>query len=225
MPRKHLLLTDEFPYHVTNRSNNREFFDLPLPQLWNIFLDVLYILSNEYGCKILQLVLMSNHYHMVIHTPQKNLSTCMLYFHREVAKRANFKSKRINHFFGGRYKWCLILQEDYFFNTVKYVFRNPVEAGLCIKAEDYTYSSLKTKHPIFQLSDFFYDQTKTINVDLDWLNQGFHSSQKGAIQVALKKRYFKIPKDQNRNTVILEPAPVIRKDHNASPPVKVLGTF
>lgn len=225
MPRKHLLLTDEFPYHVTNRSNNREFFDIPLSQLWDIFLEVLVILKNEYGCKILQLVLMSNHYHMVIHTPEKNLSICMLYFHREVAKRANLKAKRINHFFGGRYKWCLILQETYFFNTIKYVFRNPVEAGICIKAEDYNYSSLKYKHPIFKLSDFFYDQTKTIDVDLAWLNHEFHSSQRQAIKVALKKRYFKIPKDRNREMVALEPVPVIRIVYNASPPVKVLGTF
>jgi REP element-mobilizing transposase RayT len=225
MPRKRLLITDEFPYHVTNRSNNREFFDLPLSQLWDIFLDVLMILTNEYGCKIMQLVLMSNHYHLVLQTPQKNLSECMLYFHREVAKRANFKSKRINHFFGGRYKWCVILQEDHFFNTVKYVFRNPVEAGLCTKVEDYAYSSLNYKHPIFWLSDFFYDQTKTVDVDLDWLNYSFHSAQKDAIRSALKKRYFKIPKDRDRQVVLLGPCPVIRTDNNASPPVKVLGTF
>ncbi len=147
----------------------------------------------------------------------------MLYFHREVAKRANFESERINHFFGGRYKWCVISQENHFFNTVKYVFRNPVEAGICFKVEDYAYSSLKYRHALFQLSDFFYDQTKTLEVDLAWLNHGFHSPQKEAIKVALKKRYFKIPKDQNRETVILEPSPIIRKDYNALPPVKVLA--
>lgn len=173
----------------------------------------------------MQLVLMSNHYHLVMHTPQKNLSKCMLYFHREVAKRANFKSQRINHFFGGRYKWCVILQEDHFLNTVKYVFRNPVEAGLCIKVEDYAFSSLNYKHPVFYLSDFFYDHTKTINVDLVWLNYSFHTPQKDAIKAALKKRHFKIPKDQNRKTVKLEPCTIIRADNNASPPEKVLGTF
>jgi putative transposase len=224
MPRKTLLLTDEFPYHVTNRSNNREFFNIPLNELWDILLDVLMILKNEYGCQILQFVLMSNHYHLVIHTPYKNLSACMLYFHREVAKRANSRSQRINHFFGGRYKWCLIFEENHFFNTIKYVFRNPVEAGMCLKVEDYSFSSLVFRHPIFHLSDFFHDPTKKVAVDLDWLNVSFHDDQRKAIQLALRKRYFKLPKNRDREQVVLDAFKTIRKSNDALPPEKVLGT-
>lgn len=224
MARKVLLLTDDFPYHIMNRSNNREFFKIPLPQLWLIFLDVFKILKNEYGCNIFQFVLMSNHYHMVIHTPRKNLSVCMLYLQREVAKRANFKAQRINHLFGGRYKWCLIMEEDHFFNTIKYVFRNPVEAGLCFGVEDYAYSSLVDTHPIFMLADFFYDQSKKVEVQIDWLNECFKPEQNLTIKSALKKRFFKIPKDKDRGQIALDPCPIIRNYNNALPPGKVLGT-
>jgi putative transposase len=37
MPRKKLIYTDQFPYHVTARSNNKEWFYLPISEVWNIF--------------------------------------------------------------------------------------------------------------------------------------------------------------------------------------------
>jgi putative transposase len=193
MPRKHLILTDIYPYHVTNRSNNREFFYLDLEALWCIFLDILIHISLQYECRIHAFVLMSNHYHLVLSTPQKNLGEAMKYFHRETARRANKSAQRINHFFGGRYKWCLLNRETYYWNTIKYIFRNPVTANLCKRVEDYPFSSFNTDYEeiSWKLFDFL-GPNHGIKLDLNWLNQEFSKEQKDGISAALRRREFKI---------------------------------
>lgn len=205
MPRSLLIRTDEYPYHVVNRSNNKEFFYLDLDELWLIFIDILGVLHYEYKCNIHSFVLMSNHYHLILSTPQKNLSEAMNYMHREVAKRANKKAKRINHFFGGRYKPCLIQNENYYWNAVKYVFRNPVDAGLCNRVEKYKYSSLNfSDSQLWQMVDFFTFPQNTINLDLNWLNEAHPHMQRLAIKKGLRRFKFELPRGKNGHTLHLD---------------------
>lgn len=225
MPRKLLIENSDYPFHVTNRSNNKEFFIIPLDELWDLFMVVLKKIKKEYKCELLQFVLMSNHYHLMLSTPQKNLSQCMLYLHREIAKQANKKTNRINHFFGGRYQWCMIHTELYYWNCVKYIFRNPVEAQLCQAVEDYKFSSINYHEELFFLSDFFYNKGKVLQPDIEWLNSSFDIQQKEAIRKALKQKIFKIPKGKNRQITVLENFKFIGKNDDAQPPLQVLGTY
>ena len=195
MPRKILITTDELPYHVYNRSNNKEFFYLDLEELWPIFLESLCYLKKELKFKIHGFVLMSNHYHLILSTPDKNLSAGMTYLHREAARRANKKANRINHFFGSRYKWSLITEENHYWNVVKYVFRNPVKAKFCENVEDYTYSSLLDKSKIWEMINFFDNTQEVIDLNLDWLNQDYLSQEDLGIKNALNKRIFKLGRD------------------------------
>ncbi len=207
MPRKLVIGSSEYPFHVTNRSNNKDFFSLPLDELWDLFMSIFAILKEDYGCNLLQFVLMSNHFHLMIHTPNNNLSAAMLYLHREVAKRANAKSQRMNHFFGGRYRPCLIDTEHYFWNCVKYVLRNPVEAGICSRVEEYCYSTFKNQSSDFLLTDFFNDLDKKIDLDLDWLNLCFADDQKRLMRKSLTKQVFTIHKSKHRKLPVLEKMP------------------
>ncbi len=156
------------------------------------------ILKRDYECELLQFVLMSNHYHLLIYTPLKNLSASMLYLHREIAKRANLKSQRINHFFGGRYKSCLIDSEQYYWNCIKYIFRNPVDAGMCEYVEDYPFSTLNRSCPDFMLNDFFLNRDKKIHLDSEWLNHGFSKEQMLIIKKGLSKNVFAIHKSRHQ---------------------------
>ncbi len=207
MPRKLLIQTDHFPYHITNRANNKEFFYLPLAELWPVFIDVLKELKDVYKCEIHSFVLMSNHYHLLLNTPRANLSEAMLFLHREVARHANKKSHRINHFFGGRYKWCLIQDETYFWNTMKYIFRNPVQAFICERVEDYPFSSLNKNKEFWSQRDFFGDREKDVALDLDWLNHSFTDEEKEGIRKALRRRMFKCPIEKNKKRVELQRMP------------------
>lgn len=192
MPRKKLIETNQFPFHITNRSNNKEFFTLPIPILWEVMMKNIESVNHNYGIKTHAFILMSNHYHWVLSTPELNLSRGMTYFHREVAKTANKLSNRINHFFGGRYKWTLIDQEEYYWTCIKYVYRNSVRANLCRRVQEYQFSTLNKYNDIkgIETVDFFNQTEKVVDLDLDWLNQPFLKEKLEEFQLSLRKRKF-----------------------------------
>ncbi|MBO9667758.1 MAG: transposase [Bdellovibrio sp.] len=207
MPRKILILTDEAPYHITNRSNNKENFYLEMPFLWTIFMDCLEQLKIQFHCQIHSFVLMSNHYHLVISTPRRNIGEAMKYLHREVARKSNRETGRINHFFGGRYKWSLIDREDYYWNCIKYVFRNPVRAGICKNVSEYRFSSLNTKPNKWNwiLCDWYHPERPLIEPDRDWLNEPFTTEVEEIIQRGLRRRQFSPPKTRDgKNSATLD---------------------
>lgn len=194
MPRKNLIKTSSYPYQITNRSNNKEFFYISTDELWEICTSCLYSIQEMYSINIHMFVLMSNHYHLIIDTPKENISEAMRYFHCEVARAVNKKTSRMNHVFGGRYKWCLIDNENYYWNAIKYNFRNPVEAGLSASVESYAYSSLNTPSRVrYRLTDFFNNRDKDIQLDLEWLNEKFDLSKSEAIKCGLRRRNFRLP--------------------------------
>ncbi len=204
MPRKRIIFSDVHPYHVSARANNREMFSVPLELLWPIFIEIFELVKLKYSCHLHVFVLMGNHYHLIISTPLANIDEIMEYLNREVAKRANKLSKRINHFFGGPYEWTLISDEAYYWNAVKYDFRNPVKAGLCLKVEDYRYSSLN--RPIEK--DFWLLNKELLGDKkpkyLSWFNHDFKEDQQAAIKKGFRRREFKLPKDKNSKTIKLD---------------------
>lgn len=197
MARKLLIRTSESPYHITGRSNNKDFFYVDLEILWEIFMQAMVQAETLFNCDFHAFVLMSNHYHLLVSTPDNNIDKVMEHIQREVAKKANRKSARINHFFGGPYKWSLIYEENYYWNAVKYIFRNPIRAGICNTIADYKYSSFNRNHKElqWQMVDFFNDKTKPIVLDNDWLNEPFLNEIEETIRLALRRKEFKIPRD------------------------------
>lgn len=199
MPIKPLFRTAEYPYHVVNRANNRDQFELDLNELWQIFIDCFGRAKELYACDLHSFVLMPNHFHLMVSTPNENLDLVMQYVQREVSRTANRKTKRINHFFGSRYKWSAILEEEYFSHVHKYIFRNPVKAGLCHLVTDYSFSSLNTKPTSFdwELTDFLYQPKKITDIDFEWLNLPTPAEEEESIRRALRRSKFKLPKDVN----------------------------
>lgn len=199
MPRKNLIKTSDYPYHVYNRSNNKEYFYLHQEDLWSIFMECLYQLKIQFSCDIHFFVLMSNHYHLILSTPQCNLGEAMKYLHREVARLANQSAGRMNHFFGGRYKWSVINHEAYFWNCVKYVLRNPVRAEICKSVSQYKYSSLNCSAPKFKWEqiDFFHSGKPQIELDREWLDEPFLSEIEEGIRKGLRRREFAMPRSKS----------------------------
>lgn len=142
MPRKLLLRSDRLPYHVTARSNNREVFPLPLEKMWEIVRSECLTTSLLYGVEFHAFVLMPNHFHIILTTPSEDLGKVMSGFMSHLTKTANYYSARTGHLFGGPYHWSLINSSRYFGHALKYVYRNPVRAGLCRLVEQYPYSTL-----------------------------------------------------------------------------------
>jgi putative transposase len=212
MPRKYLFRSQECPYHVTARANNRENFPLALEEIWEVFNEHLREISGRYATKIHAFVLMPNHFHLLISTPQEDLGKVMQYFMRSMTKTLNFKTGRSGRIFGAKYHWSLIDSIQYFDCALKYVYRNPVKANLVNSVEFYPYSTLgavvgrmrvnyllhppvgmQSLIPAAEVSDF-----------LNWLNQPFPNEEDREIREGLKKtRFSPLRKEWNKKKTLL----------------------
>jgi hypothetical protein len=61
-----------------------------------------------------------------------------------LSKYLNFENKRINHIFGGRYYPTIIKHQKYLMNVIRYIYQNPLRAGIVNDVITYEYSSLRT---------------------------------------------------------------------------------
>ena len=97
-----------------------------------MFLDVLEAACARTGWLCHAFVLMGNHYHLVLETPEPNLVAGMAWVQNTYTRRHNVRHKLWGHLFGGRYKAVLVDAEagDYFATLVDYVHLNPVRAGM-----------------------------------------------------------------------------------------------
>lgn len=141
MPREDLIVSHEFPYHVTGRANNREQFPGRQADLWKIFSSELIDISQKFNSRIHAFVLMPNHFHLMISTPKEDLGVTMQRFMAQITRKINRSTNRSGRIFGAKYYRSLINTEAYYDCALKYVYRNPVKAGLCFRVEDYPFSS------------------------------------------------------------------------------------
>ena len=146
MPRKKLIRSSQFPYHITSRSNNREWFYIPLENLWDYCQELLSKGEKLFKVKIYAFVLMSNHYHLCVLTPEANIDQFMRFFNKSLGQRISWESGRINRTFGAPYKWTLITNEAYFLSVIRYVYQNPLRASICERCENYPYSDLSARN-------------------------------------------------------------------------------
>ena len=133
----------EYPeawYHVMNRGRRGEniFSD---DQDYIIFTDLLRETSEIWNVRIAAYCLMPNHYHMLIQTPDANISRSMRHLNGVYTQRYNSRHRCDGQLFRGRYKSILIGTDSYLLQVVRYIHRNPLQAGLVQNLEAYTWSS------------------------------------------------------------------------------------
>ena len=118
-------------YHVMARGDRREaiFRD---DDDRRMFLSVLGEACGRTGWRCHAYVLMGNHYHLVIETPEPNLVAGMAWLQNTYTRRHNVKHRLWGHVFGGRYKAVLVDGEagNYLATLIDYVHLNPARAGL-----------------------------------------------------------------------------------------------
>jgi putative transposase len=114
---------------------------------------------------------------------------------RETAREINRASGVINQLWGARYFRSELNSENYYNIAYKYVYRNPVRAGLTTRTEEYLYSSLpgklgKSIQTIEVIDDQLVDNPQGT---LRWLNLSPKETYDDAIRRALRRTLFKIP--------------------------------
>jgi len=97
-----------------------------------LFLDCLSEVCGKTGWMIHAYVLMENHYHLLVETPEANLVSGMHWLHGTYTNRYNRRHGLHGHLFAGRYKPLLIDPQDdtYFLQVSTYVHLNPFRAGV-----------------------------------------------------------------------------------------------
>jgi REP element-mobilizing transposase RayT len=102
-----------------------------------LFLSTLTEVCGQTGWQIHAYVLMSNHYHLLLETPEANLVEGMSWFQGAYTQRFNSMFQRRGHLYQGRYK-AIPVQTDprhggleYFRQISSYIHLNPFRANLC----------------------------------------------------------------------------------------------
>ena len=126
----------EFPdalYHVTSRGDRREdnYYADADHQAW---LAVLGQVCQRFNWVVYAYCLMSNHYHLLVQTPEGNLSAGMRQLNGVYTQQINRVHGHVGHLFQGRFKAVLVDQESYLLELARYVVLNPVRAGMVADA-------------------------------------------------------------------------------------------
>ncbi len=127
--------------HVTIRCNNKLFL-LDVIRHWFDIVSWIDCLPYNFTISLHHVMVMSNHIHMILTLNKDNMGQAMCYFMTNLSKFLNAEHRSVNHIFGGRYYATIINTEKYLINVIKYLYQNPVRAGLVESVFDYKYSSL-----------------------------------------------------------------------------------
>jgi len=141
-------------YHVTSRGNEqKDIFKSRRDR--EQFLTYLESSVKRYGAVVHAYCLMTNHYHLLLETPDGNLPEILRHINGAYTNYYNTKRKRSGHLFQGRYMAILIEADEYLLELTRYIHLNPVRCGMVTKPEEHQWSSY---------SDYIGERSKP-----DWL--------------------------------------------------------
>jgi REP-associated tyrosine transposase len=84
---------------------------------------------------------MTTHYHLLITTPEENLSRGMQWLNGLYATIFNEEYVSHGHVFGARFKSVHVVSDAHLLRCVSYIAMNPVGAGLCQRPDAWRFSS------------------------------------------------------------------------------------
>ncbi|HWL52507.1 MAG TPA: transposase [Chthoniobacteraceae bacterium] len=160
MPRQPRIEYPDAIYHVMARGDRNEpiFLD---DEDREMFLRTMDEAVERSGWKVYGWVLMTNHYHWSIQTPEPNLVAGMKWFQNTYTRRFNTRHGAWGHLFGGRYKAIPVEEADrptggegsYLAALLDYIHLNPARAGLVSRGKrmalaDYPWSSLSQGYAV-----------------------------------------------------------------------------
>jgi REP element-mobilizing transposase RayT len=94
---------------------------------------------REWNC--LSYCLMDNHVHLLLKTPNANLGEGMHGLHGDNAQIFNRRHGRRGHLFQSRYGAVRVRDDVQMWTVAAYIARNPCQAGLAERPEDWRWSS------------------------------------------------------------------------------------
>ncbi|HWE52271.1 MAG TPA: transposase [Bryobacteraceae bacterium] len=156
MPRIARIAIEGIPYHITQRGNGRQqifFCDAD----YQLYLDLLVRSAAQARLRLHAYCCMPNHTHLIA-TPERpdSMPKALSRTHADFARHFNLQGRASGHVWQARYFSCP-LDRRHFWQATAYVERNPVRAGLALRAEDFRWSSAAArlgKTPVPGFLDF-----------------------------------------------------------------------
>ncbi len=135
----------QFPgavYHVTSRGNAQQ--DIFADDADRArFLDLLGREIEQQRWRCHAYCLMDNHYHLLVETPEANLSRGMGRLNMAYAQGFNRRHQRVGHLFQGRFHAIVVEKDSHLLELCRYVVLNPVRAGIAAVPEVWPWSSYR----------------------------------------------------------------------------------
>jgi len=166
-------------YHVTSRGNaGQDIFAVDADR--EMLLKILGDSVDRFGWICHGYCLMTNHYHLLLETPEPNLSRGMQHLNGVYTQWFNRQHRRAGHLVQGRFKSVLVEKESYLLELARYVVLNPVRAGMVRSARDWRWSSYRATAGMGEGPGF---------LTTDWILAQFHRSPTRA--TALYRQFVK----------------------------------
>lgn len=140
MGRAKRILTNEFPYHISNHLVDEIYFT---ESELDLCLKVLEETKEKFNIKIISYNFMTNHYHIILQTSNLNLHKAMQYFNVVISKRYNKIKNRKGHLWRHRYYPVIIESDLQLLTCMRYVDKNPVEAKIVKDPTEWKWSSTR----------------------------------------------------------------------------------
>jgi putative transposase len=148
-------------WHITVRGNERRPIFRSDPDR-RLYLALLASAAKRFRWSIRSWVLMTNHVHLVLVTPEPTLSRGMHWLNGTYARLFNLRHQRVGHLFQGRFKAILIDEQAYLHEVLRYTVLNPVRAGMVEHPADYRWSSYRALAGLEKIPEW---------LDAEWLLQ------------------------------------------------------
>ncbi|PLX47466.1 MAG: addiction module toxin RelE [Desulfobulbaceae bacterium] len=133
----------EYPgalYHITSRGNAQQAIFVTEQDRY-CFLGILAMTVAKYNWLCHAYCLMDNHYHLVVETPDPNLSLGMRHLNGVYTQAFNRAHQRVGHVFQGRYKAIVVEKNTHLLELCRYVVLNPVRARMVGSPSSWPWSS------------------------------------------------------------------------------------
>lgn len=157
-------------YHVTSRGNARQDIFLVDPDR-ELFVSVLGDTVERFSWLCHAYCLMSNHYHLLLETPEANLSRGMRHLNGVYTQAFNRRHMRSGHVLQGRFKAIVVEKESHLLELARYVVLNPVRARMVRSAKDWPWSSYRATAGLAEAPPL---------LTIGWILKQFHGDHRRA---------------------------------------------
>ena len=150
-------------YHVTARGNEKKDIYFTKADRGE-FLEILGKVCDRFNWICHAYCQMRSHYHILLETPDGNLSHGMRQLNGVYTQYINRTHRRVGHLFQGRFKGILVQKENYLRELARYIVLNPVRAEMVVGPGDWPWSSYRATVGTEQKPPW---------LTTDWLLSGF----------------------------------------------------